>query len=121
VHELAKERLARLSEDVTFVERSFKKDDWMKGLGKFDCLITNQAVHELRHKSLAPNLHAQARSVLTYDAFHLVNDHFVGKTGVKNSELYMSREEQIDMLCAAGFSQVRERLRLAERAFRRAI
>ena len=35
---------------VLYVERSFREANWPTGLGHFGCIVTNQAVHELRHK-----------------------------------------------------------------------
>jgi len=68
--------------------------------------VTNQAVHELRHKSLAPRLHMQVRSILHEGGLYLVNDHFAGPDGMSNDELYMTREEQIEALRVAGFSEI---------------
>lgn len=106
MHALARERLGARSQKVEFVERSFKTDDWMEGLGMFGCVVTNQAVHELRHKQLAPHLHAQVRSILSAGGLYLVNDHFAGPNGMSNNELYMTKEEQVEALRSAGFSHI---------------
>ena len=106
MHTLAKKRLGALCQRVHFVERSFKTDDWMKDLGMFCCVVTNQAVHELRHKKLAAHLHTQVRSVLSEEGLYLVNDHFAGPDGMANNELYMTRQEQEEALRCAGFSNI---------------
>jgi cyclopropane fatty-acyl-phospholipid synthase-like methyltransferase len=106
MHELANERLGALSQKVQFIEQSFKTDDWMEELGMFCCVVTNQAVHELRHKQLASQLHSQVRTVLSEEGLYLVNDHFAGPDGMANDELYMTREEQVEALRLAGFSHI---------------
>src|SRR5687768_9932631 len=50
MHNLARARLGQRATQVDFVERNFKEPGWSQDLGQFDAVITNQAVHELRHK-----------------------------------------------------------------------
>lgn len=107
MHQLAMARLDALASRAQFVKRSFKERNWPEGLGVFDCVVTHQAVHELRHKRHASELHTQVRSVLTPDGTYLVCDHFVGEGGMKNDQLYMSPKEQGEALVSAGFSQVK--------------
>jgi predicted methyltransferase len=71
--------LGTRSKHVTFVERSFKEEDWSLGLGPFHCVVTNQAIHELRHKHYASRLHTQVRSLLAPGGLYLVCDHFAGE------------------------------------------
>lgn len=111
MHELARQRLGPLSARAQFVERDFKSDTWAAGLGKFDAVVTNQAVHELRHKAHAPALHRQVRLLLRPSAPYLVSDHFAGEGGMSNGELFMTVEEQRAALQAAGFAKVEELLR----------
>jgi SAM-dependent methyltransferase len=106
MHELAAERLGPLASRVKFVERNFKEPSWVDGLGIFDCVVTQQAVHELRHRSYAVTLHREVRTVLAPGGIYLVCDHFLGEGGMSNGELYMSAEEQRDCLLAAGFTEV---------------
>ncbi len=103
MHVLAKERLKAYQQDIEFVCRDFKNPDWTRGLKTFDCIFSNQSIHELRHKSLAETLHGQVRSVLTEGGVYLVCDHFVGPGAMQNEELYMTPDEQISCLGAAGF------------------
>jgi SAM-dependent methyltransferase len=106
MHQLAKARLGDLSSRAEFIERSFKDPTWTSGIGKFECVLTHQAVHELRHKRYAPELHAQVKSMLAPGGFYLVCDHFAGEGGMANDQLYMSIDEQREALIAGGFTQV---------------
>ena len=104
----ARARLGRLANRATFIERSFKEKDWPVGLGAFGCVVTNQAVHELRHKRYAAQLHVQVRTLLNPGGVYLVCDHFASEGGMKDESLYMSIAEQVDALQFAGFSSVRQ-------------
>lgn len=110
MHEIARERLQNHLQRVRYVQRSFKEGNWTEGLGGFDYVVTNQAVHELRHKRYAEPLHKQVRSVLLGGGRYLVSDHFFGEGGMKNEGLYMTVAEQREALVAAGFPQVDELL-----------
>jgi SAM-dependent methyltransferase len=104
MHELARRRLVGSLSNVTFVERSFKEPGWEVGLGRFDAVITNQAVHELRHKRYAGTLHSQVRGLLNDAGIYLVCDHYCGDDGMHNDQLYMSVDEQRSCLESAGFT-----------------
>ena len=106
MHELAAERLGERAARVRFVERSFREPAWVDGLGRFDVVVTHQAVHELRHKDHATALHAQVRPLLAVTGRYLVCDHFLGEGGLSNDQLYMTVDEQRDALSAAGFENV---------------
>lgn len=120
MHQLARERLGALTERVEFVERDFKQPDWSRDLGLFDCVVTIQAVHELRHKRYAPELHARVRELLAPGGGYLVCDHYCGPDGMQNDRLYMTVEEQRQALELAGFSSIRELLRKGGMALHRA-
>lgn len=106
MHALAAERLGELQTRVSFVERSFREPGWVEGLGRFDHVVTIQAVHELRHKRYTPMLHEQVRGLLAPGGRYLVCDHFAGPGGMKNDQLYMSIDEQREALQRAGFARV---------------
>jgi SAM-dependent methyltransferase len=110
MHELAEERLGPLASRVEFVQRSFREADWASDLGRFDCVVTNQAVHELRHKRYACALHAEVRKLLTPGGMYLVCDHFFGEGGLANGQLYMTVDEQRTALLDAGFTHVEQLL-----------
>ena len=108
MHQLAAERLGERAARVTFVERSFREPAWVEGLGPFDVVVTNQAVHELRHKDYAATLHAQVRPLLAPGGRYLVCDHFLGEGGLSNDQLYMTVAGQRDALARGGFASVDE-------------
>ncbi len=108
MHDLARMRLASHLDRVSFVERSFKDPDWFASLGTFDFVVTNQAVHELRHKRYASTLHAQVQHVLGSQGRYLVSDHHAGEGGMSNTDLYMTVEEHREALAAAGYLSVQE-------------
>jgi SAM-dependent methyltransferase len=104
MHQLAAERLGERATRVTFVERSFREPAWMDGLGRFDFIVTHQAVHELRHKDYAATLHAQVRPLLAAGGRYLMCDHFCGEGGLSNDQLYMTVAGQHDALMRGGFA-----------------
>ena len=106
MHELARNRLQPFAGRIEFVERSFKSETWTEGLQPLDIVVTNQAVHELRHKRYAETLHRQVCGLLKHEGSYLVSDHFAGIGGVPNTELYMTKDEQESALRCAGFSSV---------------
>ena len=110
MHAIAAERLGSLSSRVQFLQRSFREPNWSHDLGLFECVVTHQAVHELRHKRYAVSLHTQVKSLLAPGGFYLVCDHFVGEEGMKNDQLYMTVDEQKAALVSAGFSKVEQLL-----------
>jgi SAM-dependent methyltransferase len=103
MHSLAKKRLGKRSDCAKFLERSFRDENWTNDLGLFDFVITNQAVHELRHKRHAKVLHTQVLEVLAPRGAYLVCDHFVGDDGMTNDQLFMTINEQCTALKSAGF------------------
>lgn len=120
MHELARARLADFLERIDFLERSFKSDDWTAGLQPFDLVVTNQAVHELRHKRYAATLHRQVYGLLRPDGSYLVADHCSGPGGLADTALFMSEAEQADALRQAGFTTVARLLRQGSLALHRA-
>jgi len=108
MHDLARRRLVQHAARVSFVQRSFREADWTDGLGPFRAVVTNQAVHELRHKRHASALHAQVRAVLEPGGSYLVCDHFAGDGGMTDRELYMSAGEQVEALRRGGFAHIEQ-------------
>ena len=103
MHELAKKRLSNFLQRTEFVERDFKQQNWNIGLGKFNAVITLQAVHELRHKRYATEFHKQVRPLLKENGVYLFCDHYFGADAIQNNQLYMSLAEQHQSLEHAGF------------------
>jgi ubiquinone/menaquinone biosynthesis C-methylase UbiE len=108
MHELAKQRLGPLVSRVEFVEGSFKDPLWSGRLTQFDAVVTHQAVHELRHKRYALDLHKQVKAILRPGASYLVCDHLLGPDGMSNDQLYMTVEEQKAAIESAGYQAVRQ-------------
>jgi SAM-dependent methyltransferase len=108
MHELAARRLGELAGQVQFIERSFRAAAWTQGLGLFEFVVTNQAVHELRHQQHALALHMQVKQLLVPGGEYLVCDHFFGEGGMSDNQLYMSVAEQRQALLAAGFEHVKQ-------------
>jgi len=106
MHHLARARLGQRAGEVTHVVRNFKEPGWSQGMGPFDAVITNQAVHELRHKRHAARLHAAVKDILKHGAPYLVSDNFFEEGGLGNDQLNMTVAEQRDALLYAGFSEV---------------
>ncbi len=111
MHALARDRLGELAARAKFLTVSFREPGWPDRLGPYDFVVTNQAVHELRHKRHAIALHRQVKGVLKPGGAYLVCDHYFGAGGMANDQLYMSVEEQQASLREAGFAQVAELLR----------
>jgi SAM-dependent methyltransferase len=106
MHSLAQSRLGAKASAVQYIVRSFREPDWFAEIGSFDYVITNQAVHELRHKRHAVGLHRAVRDLLYPHGSYLVCDHYAGDDGMRNDQLYMTIQEQKIALLEAGFSQV---------------
>lgn len=104
MHTLAKRRLDCLDTSaVRFIERDFKDSAWSDDLGQYDAILSNQAVHELRHKRYALGLFLQLRSLLKPNGILLFCDHYYGADGLSNDQLYMNLAEQRVALEGAGF------------------
>jgi hypothetical protein len=101
----------RTSRDVpaaSFVLASFKSEDWTRRVGgPFDCALSMQAVHELRHKRHALRLYEQVYPVLTVPGRILICDHTPFDDSSASTALYMTEREQQEALAEAGFTNLR--------------
>lgn len=105
MHELASHRLSNLAGNtVQYLERNFKEDGWTVSIEPVQVIVTNQAVHELRHKRYAPEFFAQVRDMIVPDGVLLFCDHYAGEDGMSNDQLYMNRMEQHLALESSGYS-----------------
>src|SRR5438093_8797727 len=103
---LSRERLAAFPA-ASFVLASFKSEDWTRRVGgRFDCVVSMQAVHELRHKRHVPRLYEQVYQVLAVPGLILVCDHTPFDDSPKSIALYMTEKEQQQALADAGFAGV---------------
>jgi cyclopropane fatty-acyl-phospholipid synthase-like methyltransferase len=90
---------------VAFVHASFKSEDWTHRVGRqFDCVVSMQAVHELRHKRHARRLYEQVHQVLAVPGLFLICDHTPFDDSPTSVALYMTEQEQQQALTDAGFS-----------------
>lgn len=104
---LSRKRLAQFPA-ASFVRASFKSAGWTSSIeGRFDCVLSMQAVHELRHKQHAPRLYAQVHGILAVPGRILICDHLPFDDTPRSIALYMTEEEQRLALARAGFAQVR--------------
>jgi SAM-dependent methyltransferase len=98
MHDLARERLGVVVDNVKFRLADFKRAGWQTGLGKYDFVVTMQAVHELRHKDYASTLFIDVQGLLAEGGILLYCDHHCGEGGIDNPELYMTPAEQESVL-----------------------
>jgi SAM-dependent methyltransferase len=106
MHDLARVHLEDACSRVTFMQRDFRRADWMAGLGPLDAIVTMQAAHELRHKTRLPVLLAQINSAVRTRGLLLFCDHYAEAGSAKNFELYPTFNEQPILLGKAGFSEI---------------
>lgn len=120
MHALAKESLGPAAARVTFLRRDFREPAWTAGLRDIDAALTLQAAHEMRHKRHVPALLRQMHDVLSPDGLLLFCDYYAEPGSAKNSDLYLSKEEQPAALAEAGFGRVERLLDLGGMALYRA-
>ena len=107
---ISRERLASF-QVASFALASFKSADWPeKVAGPFDCVVSMQAVHELRNKRHAPQLYREIYQVTTATGQALICDHLPFDDSPKSVALYMTAEEQFRALSSAGFRRIRTAL-----------
>ncbi len=112
MHIIAKERLGDLSNNVKFVEGSFQESGWEKSLGKYDAVLSLQAIHEIRHKDKVPLVFSGVKSILRKNGIFLFCDHVCDVDGMEDDQLYMNEEEQLAALNNAGFNSLGKLLRI---------
>jgi SAM-dependent methyltransferase len=110
MHDLAREHLGPSSTRVDFIRRDFRHDNWTDGLGAFDAVVTMQAAHEVRHKTRQPALLKNIHGAIEEGGILLFCDHYSDAESTKDTGLFLTREEQLVMLEAAGFLRVEQLL-----------
>jgi ubiquinone/menaquinone biosynthesis C-methylase UbiE len=109
---VSRERLAAFPA-ARFVAASFKAADWIDEVAApFDCVVSMQAIHELRHKRHAPQLYRQIHQVTRATGHVLICDHLPPDDSPKSQALYMTEDEQFRALSLAGFARIRTVLTL---------
>ena len=93
---------------ASFVLASFKSEDWTsRVVGRFDCVLSMQAVHELRNKRHAPRLYEQIYQALTVPGGIVICDHTPFDDSPSSTALYMTEQEQQQALLESRFTNVR--------------
>lgn len=105
MHDIAADHLGELARRVTFVVRDFREPAWAEGLGTFDAIVTQQAVHETRHKRHALPLFERARPLLVPGGLLLYCDGYLFPDS-KLPALSLERDDQPRVLERAGFVDV---------------
>jgi SAM-dependent methyltransferase len=106
MHTIAREHLGQAASAIRFVLADFRESNWAGPIASVDAVITMQAAHEVRHKSRLPALFRQIRDVVRPGGLFLFCDHYAETGSTKNSELFLSSDEQPILLAEAGFSEV---------------
>jgi cyclopropane fatty-acyl-phospholipid synthase-like methyltransferase len=103
---LSRERLAMFPA-ASLVLASFKSEGWTRRVrGPFDCVLSMQAVHELRHKRHAVQLYERVYQVLTVPGRIMICDHTPFDDTSASTTLYMTEREQQKALAEARFTNV---------------
>jgi len=109
---LSRERLAAFPA-ASFLLGSFKSEDWTRRVtGRVDCVLSMQAVHELRNKRHASRLYGQIYQCLAAPGLVMVCDHLPFDDSPASTALYMREQEQQHALTEAGFANVSIQLSL---------
>jgi SAM-dependent methyltransferase len=120
MHGYARQHLGDRAGRVRFLLRDFRRDDWAEGLARVDTVLTMQSAHEVRHRSRQPALLRKIRELLKPAGLLLFCDHYFEDGTERASELFLPRDEQPDMIRAAGFEQVTQLLDLGGMSLYRA-
>lgn len=107
MHDIAVEHQGDLAPRVTFVVRDFREPTWPIDLGTFDAIVTQQAVHETRHRRHALTLFERARSLLVPGGWMLYCDGYLVDPQSPLAALSLERGDQPRVLAHAGFVDIR--------------
>ena len=114
--EMSRTRLQAFGARVSFLQIDFKLTGWADKVGTvYDCIVTIQAVHELRHKRHAPLFYKECRGLLNDGGLLLVCDRLPQDDSDRDRALFMTEEEQLTAIREAGFGTVEVLLRTLER------
>ena len=109
---LSRERLRKFP-NAAFVLASFKSEEWPRLVDPHvDCVVSVQAIHELRHKRHALRLYEQVYGVLRVPGRIMICDHLPLDDSSRSAALYMTEREHQDVLAEAGFANVRVELKI---------
>jgi len=107
MHSVAREHLATFASRVSYIVADFRRGEWIGDVPPADALVTMQAAHEMRHKSYLLQFLRHARQAIRPDGMILFCDHYADANPKKSSDLYVSRDQQAELLSRVGFCVVR--------------
>ena len=107
---LSRNRLAKFTDQVVFIQADFKKENWTDAVPPgFDLIVSLQAVHELRHASRIPTLYFQLYELLVSGGKILICDHVNSPTPSSHRAAhFMTVEEHLSTFKDIGFINARE-------------
>jgi hypothetical protein len=115
---MSRTRLARFTA-AQFVRGDFRLEGWCEALQPpYSAVVAMQAVHEIRHKRHVPKLYRQIRTILDPFGCILVCDHAPKDSSPRWTSLYMTPQEQIDILRLFGRPKDLAKAELIERRLR---
>ncbi len=92
---------------ASFVRADFKTEQWVQRVeGPFDCVVSMQAVHEVRHKRHVPELYRQIHQLMAASGRVMICDHTPWDDTRWSTTLFMTAEEQMEALAGAGFVEL---------------
>ena len=109
MHDLARDHLGETAQRVRFLLEDFRLSGWSEEIGVVDAIVTMQAAHEVRHVSRVLPLFQTVRTSIRRGGLFLYADHFYEAGSSRNRGLFLTREEQVETIQAAGFCGI-ERL-----------
>ena len=118
---MARTRLRLFEDRVSFLQVDFKQQGWADKVSEsYDCIVSIQAVHELRHKRHGVEFYKKCKTLLNRGGLMLICDRLPQDDSDRDRALFMAEDEQLRALSRAGFSDPEVLLRTAERVACRA-
>jgi len=91
-----------------FVLADFREPSWTAAVpGPWNAVVSMQAVHEVRHKRHAPALYRDIAEILAPSGLLVVCDLMPQDDTARSAALFMTGDEQLETMRAAGFIDVR--------------
>src|SRR5262249_24751224 len=119
---MSRDRLEVFHARASFLQMDFKHSGWAdKMILAYDCIVTIQAVHELRHKRHALQFYKECSRLLKHSGLFLVCDRLPQDESDHDRALFMTEEEQLGAIREAGFDDAHVLLRSSERVACQAI
>ncbi|MGH9253002.1 MAG: class I SAM-dependent methyltransferase [Vicinamibacterales bacterium] len=104
---MSRDRVGRFP-SATFVLGDFRMAGWSQRVaGPYEAVISMQAVHEVRHKRHVPGLYRQVYGLLVAAGLFLMSDRVPEDESPRSTALFMTEQEHLAALTAAGFVDAR--------------